>query len=260
MAVPVSVVLIVKNEEDRLRAALESARWAAEVLVVDTGSTDGTVTLARTWGARVEEIPWEGFVAARNRALALARCDWVVMLDADERIPPALADEIAAAVARRGPVAYRMPRLSHLVGRPIRHGTWFPDRQLRLGRRSSGFRAEGGRVHEVLRADGPVGLLCTALVHFPYRSVSELLRKSETYARLKATDRFERGERAGALDLFGRPAWELFRCYVLKRGFLDGRAGFAVAFFHSWSYFLTAAFLAESARAEGSLRRPTVKG
>ncbi len=260
MVVPVTVALIVKDEEARLPEALASAAWAEEVLVVDTGSSDATIERARAAGARVEEIPWRGFVDARNRALALARCDWVLMLDADERVPPDLAGEIAAAVSRPGPVAYRMPRLSHLLGQPIRHGTWFPDRQLRLGRRSAGFRAEGGRVHEALLADGPAGLLSAPLLHFPYATVADLLRKARLYARLKAADRFERGERAGSVDLLVRPLWELFRCYVLKRGFLDGKAGCAVAFFHAWSYFLTAAFLAETARGAGAPPRPPVRG
>ena len=143
MRAPLSVVLLVKNEQDRLPAALESVAFADEIVVADTGSTDETARVARLGGARVESIGWEGFVASRNRALAEARHDWVLVLDADERVPPALRDEILSALEAADPAisGYRMPRLSHFLDRPIRHGTWYPDYKLRLGRRSRSLRA-----------------------------------------------------------------------------------------------------------------------
>ena len=161
---PLSVVLIVKNEQDRLPEALESVDFADEIVVADTGSTDETARVARLGGARVASIGWEGFVASRNRALAEARHDWVLVLDADERVSPALRDEILAALEKDDPAisGYRMPRLSHFLGRAIRHGTWYPDYKLRLGRRSRGLRAEGGRVHEVMVVDGAMERLVDA--------------------------------------------------------------------------------------------------
>ena len=138
-----------------------------------------------------------------------------------------------------------MPRLSQLTGRTIHHGTWYPDVKLRLGKRSGGFRAIGGRVHEQLVVDGPVGRLEADLLHTPYRNVSEAIRKVSSYSRLGAEDRFDRGMRARMSSLLIRPMVEFFRCFVLKRGFLDGRAGFTVAAFHAFSYFLRAAFLFE---------------
>ena len=250
MRAPVSIVILAKNEEDRLGAALESVVFADEVVVADTGSTDGTRDVARLAGARFVPIGWEGFVASRNRALAEARHDWVLVLDADERVPDALRAEILAVLEKDDPAAagYRMPRLSHFLGRPLRHGTWYPDFKLRLGRRSRGLRAEGGRVHETLEVDGTVGRLTAPLVHHPYRDLSDALRKGSTYARLGALDRYDRGSRGSAPALFFRPLFEFFRFLVLRAGFLDGRVGFYVAFLHAFSYFLRAAFLLEIQR------------
>lgn len=250
MRAPVSIVIIAKNEEDRLGAALESVAFADEVVVADTGSTEGTQDLARLGGARVVAIGWEGFVASRNRALAEARHDWVLVLDADERVPEALRAEILAVLEKDDPAVagYRMPRLSHFLSRPLRHGTWYPDFKLRLGRRSRGLRAEGGRVHEVMVVDGPVERLVAPLVHHPYRDLSDALRKASTYARLGAQDRFDRGARGSASALFFRPLFEYFRFLVLRAGFLDGLVGFYVAFLHAFSYFLRAAFLLEIRR------------
>lgn len=257
MRAPLSVVILAKNERDRLPAALETTSFADEVVVADTGSTDGTQDVARLAGARVVPIGWEGFVASRNRALAEARHDWVLVLDADERVPPGLRDEILAALEKDDPAVsgWRMPRLSHFLGRPVRHGTWYPDYKLRLGRRSRRLRAEGGRVHETLEVDGPVGRFGTALVHHPYRDLSDALRKASWYAQLGAEDRFERGARGSAAGLFVRPAFEFFRFLFLKRGFLDGFVGAAVAFLHASSYFLRAAFLLEIQRKPGTDRK-----
>jgi glycosyltransferase involved in cell wall biosynthesis len=253
---PLSVVLLVKNEEDRLPEALASVDFADEIVVADTGSTDETARVARLGGSRVVSIGWEGFVASRNRALAEVRHDWVLVLDADERVPPPLRDEILAAleVDDKAIVGYRMPRLSHFLGRPVRHGTWYPDYKLRLGRRSGGLRAEGGRVHEVLVVDGATKTFATPLLHHPYRDISDALRKATTYARLGAQDRFERGARGSVTGLFVRPLVEFFRFLVLGAGFLDGVVGLYVAFLHASSYFLRAAFLLEIQRRDAAER------
>lgn len=248
-------MILVKNEKDRLPDALASVSFADEIVVADTGSTDGTQDLARERGARVVEIPWEGFVASRNRALALAKNDWVLVLDADERVPPELRESLLAALAKapESLSGFRMPRLSYFFDEPVRHGTWYPDVKLRVGRRSRGIRAEGGRVHEVLVVNGPVKRLRHPLLHFPNRSMSEALRKGWLYASLGAEDRYDRGARGGVTSLWFRPAMEFLRCYVLKGGFLDGGIGVYVASFHASYYFLRAAFLLERTRKE---RRP----
>jgi glycosyltransferase involved in cell wall biosynthesis len=258
MAVPVSVLILVKNEADRLPGTLESVMWADEVVVVDTGSTDETIALAKRAGARVVSIPWGGFVGSRNRALQEPVHDWVLFIDADERVSDALREEIQTALQRSGAQfdGFSMPRLSRLMGREIRHGTWYPDVKMRLGRRSKGFRAIGGRVHEQLVVDGPIGRLGVDLLHTPYRNVSEAIRKVSSYSRLGAEDRFDRGMRARISSLLARPMMEFVRCFILKRGFLDGRAGFTVAAFHAWSYFLRAAFLFEREKGWNQRKRP----
>ena len=255
--VPVSVLFLVKDEADRLPDALTSVGWADEVVVADTGSADGTVALAREAGARVVSIPWEGFVRSRNRALEEPAHDWILFIDADERDSDTLRTEIRAALERPEPpfAGFSMPRLSRLMGRQIRHGTWYPDVKLRLGRRSKGFRAIGGRVHEQLVVDGPTGRLEADLIHTPYRNVSEAIRKVSSYSRLGAEDRFDRGMRARLSSLLVRPMMEFVRCFVLKRGFLDGRAGFTVAAFHAWSYFLRAAYLFEREKGWNQRKR-----
>jgi len=247
---PLSVVILAKDERDRLPSALESVRWADEVLVADTGSVDGTQQLARTAGARVEEIPWEGWVTSRRRAMSLATHDWVFFLDADERVCEALRDEIRGALGPTGDAlaGLSMPRLSTFQGRWVRHGAWFPDVQFRIGRRSKGFRVTGGSVHESFRADGNVRCLSTPLLHEPYRDLSDALRKASLYARLSAADRAAQGKRAGVAAIAVRPLFEFFRSYVVKRGFLDGATGVAVAFLHGWYYFLRGAFLFEEER------------
>jgi len=250
----ISVVLVVRNERDRLPQALETVGWADEVLVADTGSTDGTREFARSAGARVEELPWEGYVATRNRALALAAHDWVFFVDADERVTDALRHEILERIAAGGEAlaGLRMPRLSRFLGRPVRHGAWYPDLQFRAGRRSRGFRAAGGRVHEGFFADGPVVRLRCPLLHEPYRDLSDFLRKAALYARLAAEDRAEKGGRSGPASILVRPPFEFFRSFVLKAGFLDGTAGAQVAFVHAWYYLLRAAYLREIARSSAS--------
>lgn len=254
MSAPLSVVILAKDESDRLPAALASVGWADEVLVADTGSSDGTPGVARSFGVRVEEIPWEGYAGSRRRALSLASHDWVFFLDADERVSPLLRDEILAAIAMDdGACAgLSMPRLSTLLGRPVRHGAWYPDVQFRIGRRSMGFRVTGGRVHESFAADGPVCRLSTPLDHEPYRDLSDALRKASLYARLAAADRAPGGVRAGAGAIIVRPALEFLRSLVVKRGFLDGSTGVTVAFLHSWYYLLRAAYLREMQREPGA--------
>jgi glycosyltransferase involved in cell wall biosynthesis len=254
VSAPLSVVILAKDESDRLPAALASVGWADEVLVADTGSSDGTPGVARRFGARVEEIPWEGYAPSRRRALSLASHDWVFFLDADERVPGPLREEILGAL-RGDPgscAGLSMPRLSTLLGRPVRHGAWYPDVQFRIGRRSMGFRVTGGRVHESFAVDGPVRRLSTPLHHEPYRDLSDALRKASLYARLAAADRAHGGVRAGVGAIVGRPVLEFLRSLVVKRGFLDGATGVTVAFLHAWYYLLRAAYLREMQRGSGA--------
>ncbi len=225
----VSVTIITKNEADDIAAALDSVAWADERIVVDSCSTDDTAAIASRHGARVVSREWSGYSAQKNYAAALARNDWILSLDADERVTPALARDIEAALAHeprcRG---YRMPRVTFHLGRWIRTTDWYPDYQLRLYDRRA---AEwiGQYVHEGVRVTGSIGRLRGELEHFAYRDVAEHAETIEHYTTLAARQMFEQGRRASTFDLLFQSRFAFVRNYVLKRGFLDGRAGWLIS-------------------------------
>ena len=225
-----SVTLITLNEEANIRQALESARWADEIVVVDAFSTDRTVAICREYTDRVFQHPWSGFAAQKNLALREARGEWVFSLDADERIPPSLAEEIRRVVADDGPCdGYFVPRKNYFAGRWIRHGGWYPDHTLRLFRRSKG-RFLPRAVHEAVQIqDGRVGYLRHALEHYTYASVSDYLTRMDRYSTLAAQEMACQGRRARIADLVLRPPAVFLKAYVLRGGFLDGLDGLVLA-------------------------------
>lgn len=233
-----SVIIIAKNEADAIGSCLDSVAWADERIVLDGGSTDGTATLARERGARVEiAAGWPGFGPQKNRALDLAHGDWVLSLDADEQVSLALRAEIEAAMSNPGAApAYRMPRASRYCGKVLRHGGWWPDYVVRLFRRGSARFSED-LVHERLVCDGPVGTLNHPLQHDTYATLEEALEKANRYSTLGALQAFERGERAGLLQASLHGAWAFFRTYVMRRGFLDGGHGLLLAVSNAQSTF-----------------------
>ena len=226
----VSAILITKNEIQNLPACLEGLSWCIEIIVVDSGSTDGSVTLARRLGARVESRPdWAGFGPQKNRALDLAQGDWVFSIDADERVTPALAEEIQSAVqCADAPDAFSLPRLSSYCGQFMRHGGWYPDRVVRLFRRGRA-RFSDDIVHESLQVQGRVGQLHNDLIHISYRSLEDVLEKMNRYSSAGAEKLATRGRRASLATALGKSLWAFIRTYVIRRGFLDGRLGFVLA-------------------------------
>jgi glycosyltransferase involved in cell wall biosynthesis len=227
---PISAVLITRDEEAQVAAAVASVRFCDEVLVVDAGSADATARAAADAGARVVvRAPWPGYVPQRVFAAAEARNDALLFLDADERVSARLREELEAL--RRDGLAcpgYRMPRVAFYMGRWIRATDWYPDPQLRLfDRRRGGW--EGGRVHESVRVAGPVGRLRGEIEHYPYQGLAHHLRKIDTYTTLWAEQAREDGRRAGLLAPSFSAAWAFFRNYVLRRGFLLGEAGLTVS-------------------------------
>jgi glycosyltransferase involved in cell wall biosynthesis len=244
-----SAVIIAKDEEDRLPDALASVAFCDEVLVVDGGSTDRTRDLAEAAGARVlVNSPWPGYVAQRNRASECARHDWILAVDADERVTAELRDEIQE-LQRSGftHAGYRIPRAAHYLGRFIRATDWYPDPQLRLYDRRRG-QWQGALVHESVRVDGPVGRLRGDLLHYTYRDVSHHMQTIDRYTTLWADQAFAEGKRAGALEAAFTCGWAFFRNYVLKGGFRLGSAGFTVSTLNAYYTFAKMAKLAERAR------------
>ena len=225
-----SVIIITKNEADNIQACLDSVRFANEWIIVDSGSTDGTVERARTAGATViETADWPGFGPQKNRALDAAQGEWILSLDADERIPDALRDEILAVINAPAHDAYALPRLSSFCGRFIRHAGWYPDYIVRLFRKNAG-RFSDDLVHEsVIVKRGETGRLRTHIVHYSYLDDDAYLRKLGQYSTLGAQQAFAAGKRSSLGKAVAHACSAFLRSYVFKRGFLDGRAGVMVA-------------------------------
>lgn len=232
-----SVIVITRDEESRLRACLESVAFADECVVVDGGSRDGTVALAQQLGARVIVTPdWPGFGRQKQRALDAARGTWVLSIDADEWVDKALAQAIRGVVespetAHGGatvPTAYNVDRLSALCGRWMEHGSWQPDPCLRLFRRGSA-RFSDDLVHERLICDGLIARLPGRLLHNSLPRLEQALEKMNRYSSGRAQDLAARGRRGGLGPAIGHGLWAFVRGYLLRRGFLDGRLGFVLA-------------------------------
>jgi len=230
----VTATIITLNESANLAAALESVRWADEIIVVDSESTDGTVEIARRYTDKVFVRPWPGYIEQKNFAASQARHDWIFSLDADERVTPELAADITARL-EAGPTApgYRMPRVSHYLGRWIRSTDWYPDYQLRLyDRRRAKW--TGRYVHESVQMDGPPGQLHSELQHYPYRDVSHHLSTIDRYSSLAARQMFEDGRRTGPLRIVMHADAAFLRNYVLRAGIRDGAAGLIVSLLNSY--------------------------
>ncbi len=250
MSTPISAVLITRDEERDLPAALRSLDFCDEIVVLDAGSTDRTCELAVAAGARVSvNAPWPGFVAQRNLALQAARHDWVLALDADERVTPGLRVEIETLRARGFACAgYRVPRVSFYLGAWIRATDWYPDPQVRLFDRRRA-RWQGGLVHESVCVQGELGRLRADLEHFPYADVSEHLQRIDRYTTLWARHAHDSGARCGVLRALLGAQWAFVRNYVLRGGLRLGRAGLVVSVLNSHYTFVKLLKLAELSRA-----------
>lgn len=242
----ISVCIITLNEERNLGRCLAScAGLADEVLVVDSGSMDGTQAIAIEHGARFLSQEWLGYVKQKNRALDLAVCPWVLSMDADEELSGGLQEEIRRLKVDSGETevtGYRVSRVTQYERRWIRHGDWYPDRLVRLFRREAG-RFTGGRVHERLELRGQVRDLGGELLHYSYRDAADHRRRCQRYARLWAETQWERGYRAGPGAAWGHALFRWFRGYVLRRGFLDGGPGWRIARFNAWETYLKYRYL-----------------
>jgi len=233
-----SVTVITRNESANIAGALESIAWADDIVVVDSESHDDTVAQARRFTERVVVRPWSGYAAQKNFAASLAAHDWILSLDADERVTPALAAEIRTALAAEPPHAgYRIPRVAHHLGRWIRTTDWYPDDQLRLyDRRAAEW--TGVYVHESVRANGTVGRLRNELQHYPYRDITDHLETIDRYTTLAAREMHECGRRAGLLQIAGHPPFAFLRNYLLRGGIRDGVPGLIISTLNAYYVFL----------------------
>lgn len=258
---PVTVTVIAKNEAEALADALRSVSWADELIVIDSESTDDTVRIAREFTDRVYIRPWNGYIEQKNHAAGLAKNDWILSLDADERATPQLAEEIRSVLASEpASSGYRMPRVSFYLGRWIRTTDMYPDYQLRLyDRRKAQW--HGKYVHESVKTDGPVGYLTSELQHYPYRDISEHLIRMDRYTTLAAKQMHEQGARATRAQLRWHPKAAFLRNYLLKGGIRDGTRGLIISLLNSYYVFLKFAKLwelQEKARPSADDRRSTI--
>ncbi|MBY0579484.1 MAG: glycosyltransferase family 2 protein [Burkholderiales bacterium] len=223
-----SVIIIAKNEAKSIGKCLESVSWADEIVVIDSGSTDETVKICESFGAKIQVTDWPGFGPQKNRALDLATGVWILSLDADEIVTPELKNEILGAISGANAQAYSFPRSSSYCGRFMRHGGWWPDRVTRLFRKNSA-RFSDDLVHEKLIVDGKTGVLSSPLIHIAFSDLEEVLQKIDRYSTAGAIMMAKKNKKASLADAIFKGMWAFFRTYVLRGGFLDGKEGFMLA-------------------------------
>lgn len=234
-----SVTIITKDEEADIGAAIDSVAWADEILVVDSRSTDRTVDVARAANAHVIVIvrDWPGYIEQKNFAASQASNDWILSLDADERVTSQLAQELQRILQHPTCAAYQLPRLTWHLGTWIRGTDWYPDYQLRLYDRRAA-RWTGQYVHEAVSVNGPVGRLAGDLLHFAYRDIADHLETIDRYTTLAARQMHESGRRTGVLQLMAHGPLAFLRNYVAKGGFRLGTAGLIVSTMNAYYVFL----------------------
>jgi glycosyltransferase involved in cell wall biosynthesis len=243
--VKVTVTVITRDEAAHIAAALQSVSWADEIVVVDSGSTDDTVAIARQHATRVEVRDWPGYSAQKNHAADIASNDWILSVDADERVTPELGTEIRALLSGApGARGYRIPRIAWYLGRWIRSTDWYPDYQLRLYDRRAA-RWNGRRVHESIDLQGVPGQLRQHLQHYPYRDLSHHLATIDRYTTLAAEQWLADGRTTNGFELFFHPRFAFVRNYLLRGGIRDGDAGLLVSRLNSYYVFLKLAKLWE---------------
>lgn len=227
-----SVIIITKNEESHIEKCLESVKWADEIIVLDSGSTDKTVEICQQVTPHVFETDWQGFGIQKQRALNKATSNWVLSIDADEIVTRELRTEIEQSISHNQYDAFLLPRLSNYCGQPIKHGGWYPDYILRLFRRELG-EVSNAIVHEKIIVNGNIGKLKTPILHDSYKDFAEVLRKMDSYSTLGAQLLHEKeGVKSSLSKAILKGFWTFFRTYILKRGFLDGTHGFMLAIYN----------------------------
>ncbi len=254
----ITAIVITFNEARNIRACLGSLRWADEVVVVDAGSTDGTAEIAREFTPKVFVREWEGYGQARNFALEHSTSDWVLVVDADERVPEPLADELrsAAGEGEGAPGVYELARRAFFLGRWIRHSGWYPGFVARFFRRGEA-RYDEAMVHERLTFSGRKGRLRVPLDHYTDDTLFHYLGKFNRYTSLAATELRTGGRRFSVWQLIGKPPVLFLRMYILRLGFMDGVHGLILALLSASYVFVKYAKLAELQSGDKSL--PTTR-
>lgn len=224
-----SVIIITKNEAEDIRQCLESVRWADEIIVLDSGSSDNTVEICKQYTDKVFATDWPGFGVQKNRALGKATMDWVLSLDADEWLSEELTQEIKHTIRQKESCdAYSFPRLSKFCGKYMHYGAWRHDKVLRLFKRGEA-QFTNNLVHEKLVSNGTIGELKNTLYHDSFKNLEEVIRKMNHYSSASASTRFQAGKKTSLFAAIVHGVWTFLKCYFLQAGFLDGREGFILA-------------------------------
>ncbi len=234
-----SVIIITYNEERNIGRCIRSVQdIAAEIVVLDSFSSDRTVAISEELGARIAQQRFADFVAQKNDAVALASYDWILALDADEELTPELKRSVAETLEKPEHAAFSMPRLTNYCGRWIRYGGWYPDRKVRLFHRQKGKWA-GERIHEYWKiAEGQTtGLLKGDLLHYSYNTLSDHIRKIDSFSELQAEVLFTAGKRPGMIKTILSPWWRFMNNYFFRAGFLDGFAGLVIGILSAHATF-----------------------
>jgi len=231
-----SAAIITKNEEDKIADCLDSVAFAGEVVVVDSGSTDRTVEIAKAKGARVIFNQWPGHIQQKNFAIDQTRGEWVLSLDADERVSPGLKAEIERALANPAADGYAIPRLVFYINRWIRHCGWYPARKVRLFRRDRG-RWGGENPHDAIFLKGRREILDGDIYHLSFDNLSDHLRTINSFTDIAAAERAAKNKKAGWLSIALRPPATFLKMYILKLGFLDGAPGVIAAVLSAYHVF-----------------------
>jgi glycosyltransferase involved in cell wall biosynthesis len=245
MTIPtISAILITLNEGRNLAECLESISFCPEKIIIDGGSTDETVEICHRYHGRVMfQSDWLGFGLQKQKALECATGEWILSIDADERITPELAAEIQQAIRSNAADGYYIARRSQFLGRWMRHGGWYPDRVLRLARRANA-RFDPTPVHEKMLVSGRIAELKQPMLHYSYRSIEDVLAKQKTYALAGAAKKSGAGVSGGMAMALLRSGWTFVRLYVVQLGLLDGRQGLVAALAKSqetfWKYLAAA--------------------
>ncbi len=221
-----SVFVMTFNEKDKIKDCLESVKWADEIVVMDSFSTDGTVEICRQYTDKIVQKEFVGFGRLRNIALDNCSNDWILSVDADERVTDELRKEVAGLMAKGpGADAYLVPRKSHFLGRWIRHCGWYPDYRQPQFFNKRKMRYKEQLVHEGYELDGRLSRLHEHVLQFPFLSLDQFLRKMDRYSNLRAEEMYKDGKQFSAMNILVNPAAMFFRMYVAKKGFLDGKTG-----------------------------------
>ncbi|ACL70635.1 glycosyltransferase family 2 protein [Halothermothrix orenii] len=241
----IGALVLTYNEEDNIKDCLESIKWVDEIVVVDSYSDDDTIDICKEYTDKVYARKFDNFSSQRNFGLGKLKTDWVLVVDADERVTPELKEEIYGALQSGPFLAYQVPRKNYFLGRWIKYCGWYPDYTLRLFKVSEGDYKFSGKVHEDVRVNGKVGILKNPLVHLTYRDLSSYIKKMDLYSTLWAEEKFKKGKEVGLLYILLRPPVEFIKKYFLKRGFLSGSEGFILSIVSSYYVFLKYAKLWE---------------